>query len=199
LTALRLSATRSEVRAAALVAGLGGALAARVGASGVAGARSVPGGLLFAVLLLVLAAVGGAWWPDLRFERLGYQIGVGAGGAALLCLVPLAVHLRAPGGALRLTDLPVWAALVTAVAVGEEVVLRGALWHALERRQGALATLLITTTAFGLMHVPLYGWSALPLDLAVGLLLGAMRLGTGGVVAPAVAHTLADLAGWWLR
>jgi hypothetical protein len=39
----------------------------------------------------------------------------------------------------------------------------------------------------------------LPLDLAVGVCLGALRLYAGSATAPAVAHTLADLAGWWLR
>ena len=47
--------------------------------------------------------------------------------------------------------------------------------------------------------MPLYGWAALPLDLAVGLLLGGLRMLAGGWGAPAVAHAAADLAGWWLR
>jgi hypothetical protein len=29
--------------------------------------------------------------------------------------------------------------------------------------------------------------------------LGGLRLQSGGAGAPAVAHTLADLASWWLR
>jgi membrane protease YdiL (CAAX protease family) len=88
---------------------------------------------------------------------------------------------------------------VSAVAVAEEVLLRGALWEVAARRWGLPAALAVTTGAFGLLHVPLYGWDALPLDLAVGLLLGGLRLAAGGWGAPAVAHTLADLAGWWLR
>jgi hypothetical protein len=46
--------------------------------------------------------------------------------------------------------------------------------------------------------VPLYGWGAVPLDLAVGVWLGGLRLVTGGWAAPAVAHTFADLAAGWL-
>jgi hypothetical protein len=38
----------------------------------------------------------------------------------------------------------------------------------------------------------------LPLDLAVGLLLGGLRIVSGGVLAPAVAHVVADLVGGWL-
>jgi hypothetical protein len=45
----------------------------------------------------------------------------------------------------------------------------------------------------------MYGWTAVPLDLAVGVWLGGLRLATGGVAAPATAHALADLAYWWLR
>jgi hypothetical protein len=57
---------------------------------------------------------------------------------------------------------------------------------------------MVTTAAFGLMHVPLYGWSVLPLDLAAGLWLGGLRVASGGATAPAVAHTIADLVAQWL-
>jgi hypothetical protein len=55
-----------------------------------------------------------------------------------------------------------------------------------------------TSLVFALIHVPLYGWHVVPLDLGVGLLLGGLRLVTGGVTAPAAAHTIADVATWWL-
>jgi hypothetical protein len=48
------------------------------------------------------------------------------------------------------------------------------------------------------MHVPLYGWGVVPVDLAAGVWLAGLRLAGGGVGAPVVAHLLADLAGWWL-
>jgi len=57
----------------------------------------------------------------------------------------------------------------------------------------------VTTLAFALLHVPLYGWSVFLLDVAVGFALGTLRAITGTVLAPSVAHTVADLAGWWLR
>jgi hypothetical protein len=46
------------------------------------------------------------------------------------------------------------------------------------------------------VHVPLYGWRALPLDLGAGLWLGGLRVLSGGVAAPAVAHALADRGAW---
>jgi membrane protease YdiL (CAAX protease family) len=182
---------------AAGVLGLAGAVALRVGVAGADGVRSPAAGLLFALLLVALAlgvslrGAGGAGQPR-------RQLLLGLGGAAVLCAVPLIVHLRSPGGALPAAALPVWAVVVSAVAVAEEVLLRGALWQAL-LAQGELLALLVTSVAFALLHVPLYGWAALPLDLAVGLLLGGLRMASAGWGAPAVAHTLADLAGWWLR
>jgi hypothetical protein len=47
--------------------------------------------------------------------------------------------------------------------------------------------------------VPLYGWHVLPLDLAVGVVLGMLRASTGTVATPTVAHLIADYAGWFLR
>ena len=62
----------------------------------------------------------------------------------------------------------------------------------------SLGAVLVTSVVFALMHVPLYGWHVVPLDLGVGLWLAGLRLATGGIAAPAVAHTIADLATWWL-
>jgi membrane protease YdiL (CAAX protease family) len=61
-----------------------------------------------------------------------------------------------------------------------------------------MAALGLTTLAFALMHVPMYGWHVVPLDLAVGFTLGGLRIATRGIAAPAVAHAIADLATWWL-
>jgi len=185
----------------ALLFGLGGAVLVRVAVAGSAGVSSVSAGLVFGALVLGLAVL-----PVLAGVRetlapgpVRAQLVIGLAGAAVLCVVPLAVHLRTPGGALPLSQLPVWAAVVTLVAVAEEVVLRGMLWSAAEKWRGTVAALVMTTGAFGLLHVPLYGWEALPLDLAVGLLLGGLRTAAGGWGASALAHTVADLAGWWLR
>jgi membrane protease YdiL (CAAX protease family) len=142
----------------------------------------------------------GALGAGLPWAAVGTGLPWGAVGAGLLCLAPLVVHLRTPGPALPTAQLPVWAAVVTAVAVAEELLLRGALWDALDTWPARpWLTLGITSVVFALMHWPFYGAAALPLDLAVGVLLGAMRLLTGGWAGPAFAHTVADLAGWWLR
>jgi hypothetical protein len=185
-------------RAAALLAGLAGALAVRVGVAGGAGVRSVAAGAVFAVLLFGVVVLA-----DARLLRRPgpwrRQAGIGALGAAVLCVVPLVVHLRSGAPPLPAAGFAGWAVVVSAVAVGEEVLLRGALWEALEGWRGEWVALAVSTVAFGLLHVPLYGGSVLVLDLVVGLLLGGVRMVSAGWGGPAVAHTVADLAGWWLR
>ena len=77
-------------------------------------------------------------------------------------------------------------------------MLRGVLFDRLERVAGLAAAIALTTLAFALMHVPLYGWHVVPLDLAVGLVLAGLRIWTRGLAAPVAAHAVADLATWWL-
>ena len=84
------------------------------------------------------------------------------------------------------------------VASAEEAVLRGVLFDRLTRAGGIPLAIGVTTLAFALLHVPLYGWHVVPLDLAVGLGLGGLRVATRSVAAPAAAHALADLATRWL-
>ena len=91
-----------------------------------------------------------------------------------------------------------WALVTILVASGEEAFLRGRLFDATNRAGGILATIVVTTLAFALLHVPLYGWHVVPLDLGVGLGFAGLRLLTRGVAAPAAAHTAADLATWWM-
>jgi membrane protease YdiL (CAAX protease family) len=124
---------------------------------------------------------------------------LGLAAAGVLCLGPLARHLTDPGGSLGAARFPAWAVVVTAVAVTEEAFLRGALWQAVSAWRGDVAALAATTVAFALLHVPFYGPGIIPLDLAVGLLLGGLRMVSGGIADSVTAHLLADLAGWWLR
>lgn len=144
------------------------------------------------------SAAGTAPAADIR-RRLPVEVGLGLAAAAVLCLGPLTRHLLDPGGALELHRFWVWGAVVTTVALSEEAFLRGALWQAVAAWRGDLVALALTTVAFALLHVPFYGWGIIPLDLAVGLLLGGLRMVGGGIAAPATAHLVADIAGWWLR
>ena len=124
--------------------------------------------------------------------------GVGIAGAAGLVIGPLLAdgfHLAGPS---HTENWLVWAGAVTLVAGAEELMIRGALFGVVADSAGNVAALVVTTIVFGLVHVPFYGWHALPLDLAVGLWLGGLRLWTNTAAAPAIAHALADLTAWWL-
>jgi len=50
-----------------------------------------------------------------------------------------------------------------------------------------------------LLHVPLYGWHMVPLDLTVGVVLGLLRSWSGTAAALALAQEVADLVGWFVR
>jgi len=181
-------------RSALLLGGLAAAMTLRVAA----GLGTAPAGVLFSVLLLATAAAAG-WrpgWPRAR------ALAAGVAGAAVLCAAPALMRLSGHTlvlGPPPLGLLPAWAATTVLISLAEEALLRGALMDAVTPWAGELAAVTVAAIAFALLHVPLYGWQAVPLDLAVGVWLGGLRLATGGVAAPATAHALADLAYWWLR
>lgn len=91
-----------------------------------------------------------------------------------------------------------WVAITILVASAEEGILRGVLFDRLRLASGTIVAVAVSTLAFALLHVPLYGWHVVPLDLAVGLGFAGLRLATGSIAAPAAAHAVADLATWWL-
>jgi membrane protease YdiL (CAAX protease family) len=197
LTAAVTKTPRRDGAVAALtLAGLGLAVAVRVVVAGDDGARSVPAGVVFGLVLLGLAAVAGFAPPSRR--RPAWPVYAwGLAGGAVLCLVPLwhRLHHTGTGGG----GFALWASVVTLVAVAEELLLRGALFEAVTRWRDENAAIAVSAVAFALLHVPIYGWHVLPLDLAVGVALGVLRVVSGSVTAPVITHVVADLAGWWLR
>ena len=182
-------------RAGLCAGGIVVAVALRSAVGGPQAAASLPAALVFALALGTLAAATG--WRPARPRRAAIILGA-AGGAALVVAwltargVP-GIHL-APVN----TAMVLWTPTVMVVATAEEVALRGALFDAVRAAGGEVPALVATTLLFALIHLPLYGVGALPLDLAAGLLLGGLRVVSGGVLAPAIAHVIADLAGGWL-
>ena len=177
--------------------GLAAAVAVRVEIAGPAGARSETAAVWFAVVLGAVALT--IYDPDVASRLDIRAVAAGLLGAAVLC-VPAGIRHVLTAGTLATTDgYPTWAVFVVVVAVAEEALLRGSLFRAVERRAGLVAAIGVTSIAFGLLHAPVYGWGVVPLDIAVGVWLGTLRAVTGTVTAPAVAHAVADLAGWWLR
>jgi len=127
-------------------------------------------------------------------------LGAGVGIALVIVAVAggvIAGATHVPGLGRPAAPFIPWAGVTIAVAVAEEAVLRGILFDRIRRAGGPVVALLATTTLFAVIHLPLYGWHVVPLDLAVGLSLGGLRMATGGIAAPAAAHAVADLATWW--
>jgi membrane protease YdiL (CAAX protease family) len=108
--------------------------------------------------------------------------GLAAVGAASLIGGP-AVALRSDSAALG---------LVVLAAVAEEALFRGALYGLLERL-GPVAAVPGSAVAFALLHVPLYGMAAVPVNLGAGLLFAWQRWASGRWTVPAATHAAANL------
>jgi membrane protease YdiL (CAAX protease family) len=186
--------------AAALVAGLGAIVVARWAATRL-GLDALAIGTAFGGALGVLALAGARRFAVSRPGPRGVAWGLvfGAGLLAAAIVGPwLAGATHSPGLGRPAVPVAPWAIVTVIVAVAEEAMLRGVLFDRFARAGGTFFAVLATSAVFALMHVPLYGWHVVPLDLAVGLGLGGLRVLTRGITAPAAAHALSDLASWWL-
>ena len=206
---LVLGATRWLVPVA-LLGGLAAIVAARWSATR-AGIDPLAVGAMFGLLLAALAlgahvsrrrardraTRAGDGLEVVRAAAIGVFFGLVLVGLVIVGAAIAGAQL-VPGLGRPAADFAAWVAITILVASAEEALLRGRLFDALRRAGGLLPAVAVTTVAFALMHVPLYGWHVVPLDLAVGLAFAGLRLATGGVVAPAAAHSTADLATWWL-
>jgi len=94
---------------------------------------------------------------------------------------------HAPG---RLTLYAV--AVNVLAAVAEEVWFRRLCYGVLEPA-GPVFAIAASSLLFAAVHVSMYGWSIVPLDLAAGALLGWQRAATGSWHAPALTHALANV------
>lgn len=196
MTAVARSVPRHGAATAAwLLGGLAVASVARAALNGQVALSAFAAGATFGIVLIAMAAVAG-WRPG-RPSVSSLLIG-SVGGLVLIALPRLAHPLMPAVIGMRPEPFAAWVLVTTIVVTGEEALVRGALFGALERAAGPLAAVTVTSIAFALMHVPLYGWQVVPLDLGVGVWLGGLRLATGGVAAPAMAHGLADLSTWWV-
>lgn len=76
-------------------------------------------------------------------------------------------------------------------AVAEEALFRRLAFARLEAF-GAAVAIVGSAALFGLVHVPAYGLSALPVDLGAGLLFGWQRWASGTWTVPAATHAVAN-------
>jgi len=113
----------------------------------------------------------------------------------IVLLVGVAAVVGATGIAGRPPGFPigVWTVpLALSAAVAEELLFRRLAYAALAHRSEALAVV-VTATAFALVHLPLYGVASLPVDLGAGLLLSWQRWASGSWTVPAATHAAANL------
>jgi membrane protease YdiL (CAAX protease family) len=179
------------VRTAGLLLGFAVSVWLRVVVGGSDVARSVTAGLVFAGCLLALS-----WAARLRVPVSWRAVALGLLGILVVCLPVGLEHLVTVRPLRGTAGFVPWALAVVVVASAEELFLRGALFDALRSPRVAVV---VGAVCFALLHVPLYGWQAVPLDLAVGLVLGGLRVESGTPLAPAITHVGADLVGWFLR
>ena len=168
-----------------------GAVTIRVALSGPSGPRHLLAGSVFG-LLLVLPVVLLRWRPTRPTPR-GLMFGATSG-----CALGALALLQRGTADRDVAGLPVWLAAVLMVGTAEEVLLRGVLVDVLRPHCTPVLVVGLSASAFGLMHVPLYGWGVLVLDTAVGVLLVGLRLWTDDVSAPVTAHATANLFSWWV-
>lgn len=153
---------------------------------------TVPGAVMPALILGGVALTLAAWGcsPDrlgLGTSKLGLRL---LGGCALgaVLLLPAAV---------RMTAIPMLpaalAAAAIAVSVGEEIAFRGALFAALEDLGGPPLAVIGSTLAWTAAHALSHPAEFLPAVAAAGLLLGIWRMAFKDLVAPIVAHVIADI------
>jgi CAAX protease family protein len=91
---------------------------------------------------------------------------------------------------------PLGALFAAANAAAEEVFFRGAFMAGLTEVAGLAIALAIQAASFGLLHLAGFpsGWVGVALAAAYGTMLGLLRIQSRGLMAPWVAHSLADLA-----
>jgi membrane protease YdiL (CAAX protease family) len=77
-------------------------------------------------------------------------------------------------------------------ALAEEALFRRLAFGWLER-YGSFVAVVASGLAFALVHLPVYGSSALPVDLGAGLLLSWQRAASGRWSVPAATHAAANL------
>jgi membrane protease YdiL (CAAX protease family) len=141
------------------------------------------------VALVLLALAGQRRW-GVRLTVGPWRAGLVLGlvGATVLVALPVLWH-GSPWHA-----RPGLMAAAAGLAISEEVVQRG-LFFGLLGRAGATAGLAIAGSAglFALCHAWTYDLpAAAPLLLAAGAWLGYLRWASGGLLAPGLAHVLAD-------
>ena len=156
-------------------------------------------GMQLAMLLYPLAIRRGHVLRWLKADGATLLWGVGGGLALLLCSVATSVAMRAAGVEvpdmvrMLLDMLPPWILFLLAVVlapVGEELYFRGHLLEGIARRSNPVVAIAITSLAFAVVHGQVLLFATY---LTYGVILAMLRLRTGGLTAPILAHLINNL------
>jgi membrane protease YdiL (CAAX protease family) len=149
------------------------------------------GGTAFVVVLFAALLAIGLSGPVL--DGVDHATRVVPPGTAILvgCAALLLGRVLVSGDAVA-AALPRIVLLNTLAAIAEEAFFRRLLYGMLSRR-GAAVAVFGSAALFAVVHVTVYGWWVLPIDLAAGLLFSWQRWATGSWAAPAVTHVMANL------
>jgi membrane protease YdiL (CAAX protease family) len=158
------------------------------------GNQSVPANMAFALILgLVVVLEPPRAIARVRPLRLAPSLGLGLlAGAALVAPIPFS----GISSARQLSAFGPWATATLIVAALEEVAIRGAVQQLWTEERGVLAGLVAGALTFAAIHLS-HGLAAMPIDIAVGFLLGGLRLVTGRVFPCVIAHMFADWGAWF--
>lgn len=141
-----------------------------------------------AALAMPLPADG----PDHRSGRgRGPALAVGIGGFALIAW--LGPAWAGTLDAARWAPISAWAVTASIAAALVEEALFRRLAYGMLRPLGVAMAIGGAAVLFALVHVPLYGWATVPLNLAAGLVLGWQRSASGGWAIPAATHAAANV------
>jgi membrane protease YdiL (CAAX protease family) len=144
--------------------------------------------LALGYLSLLVAALGlrGHAASQLAPAPLGWKVPLllGLVGVAGAAVVAGPVADRRVGG--------VAVGLALGAAVAEEALFRRVLYDRL-LRFGIVVAVVGSAGVFAVVHLPAYGWAAMPVDLGAALLLSWQRYASGRWTVPAVTHAVANL------
>ncbi|HEX2048264.1 MAG TPA: CPBP family glutamic-type intramembrane protease [Acidimicrobiales bacterium] len=145
-------------------------------------------GVEWRVVFFVTLGLAGLRWPLLP-ERAGLDVSLLVLGTGAAGFVAGRALLDVPAGP---RSLAVALGLNALAAVAEEAFFRRHLYALVEGSWGPAVAVVGTAVAFAAVHVTVWGWWVLPLDLAAGLVLSWQRAATGRWSVPAATHVLAN-------
>jgi membrane protease YdiL (CAAX protease family) len=188
---------RLELASTAMVVGVGGLLlAARAWITPVAGATRVVtalvlfGGILVASLLVPVPASPSGSRSTVAQREATSRVPVAT--AFLLGVVALAGAAVVAGTPVPFARVAWVLPLSIVAAVAEEALFRRVAYGGLARF-GAVVAVVGSAVLFAVVHGPLYGVAALPVDLGAGLVFGWQRWATGSWTTPAATHAAANV------